>query len=130
MPETIKCTNPDCGATIDTKDMAIGGTVTCAKCGRENKVLAEFASAFDISTIKEPEEGQAIAHPARQTCPGCGALLGVRATICPKCGADIRTGAVGVQRVVAKKKNRTPLFVALGIVVLIVVVLVVILILR
>ncbi len=130
MPETIKCTNPDCGATIDTKGMAIGGTVTCPKCGRENKVLAEFASAFDISTIKEPEEGQAIAHPARQTCPKCGALLGVRATICPKCGADIRTGAVAVRRAVEKKRNLTPLFVGLGIVVLIVVVLVVILVFR
>ncbi len=130
MPETIKCTNPDCGATIDTKDMAIGETVTCAKCGRENQVLADFASAFDISTIKEPEEGQAIAHPARQTCPGCGALLGVRATICPECGADIRTGVVVVRKVAEKKRSHTPLFVGLGIVVLIVVILVVILVLR
>ncbi|MBA7662965.1 hypothetical protein ES703_70998 [subsurface metagenome] len=56
-------------------------------------------------------------------------MLGVRTTICPRCGADIRTGAVGVRKVVAKKRSHTPLFVGLGVVVLIVVVVVLILVL-
>lgn len=125
MPKTVTCSNPKCRTTINTEGREVGEMVECPKCGTPNQVLAEFGSAFDMSTIEEPEEGQEIFHPARQTCPNCGALLGVRAKRCPKCGADIRTGVVAEVVVEEKKRNLVPLFVGLGIVVLIVVLVVI-----
>ncbi len=124
MARTVTCSNPKCMTVINTEGKEVGETVECPKCGTPNTVLADFGSVFDISTIKEPEEGQKVFHPARQTCPNCGALLGVRATICPKCGADIRTGAVAAPVPVRKKKRSiVPLLVGLVVVAAIVVLL-------
>ncbi len=124
MAKTVTCSNPKCMTVINTEGKEVGEKVECPKCGTPNKVLADFGSVFDISTIKEPEEGQKVFHPARQTCPNCGALLGVRATICPKCRADIRTGAVAAPTPVRKKKRSiVPLLVGLVVVAAIVVLL-------
>ncbi len=116
MAVNVKCTNPECGAVFEVEHADVGQTVVCPECGRDVEIRAEFGAEFEISTIREPEEGDKVWHPARQQCPNCGAVLGVRDAFCPECGADIRTGAV-VQVGEAKRKfDFTPFLVGGGVV--------------
>lgn len=113
MPETIRCPNAQCMATIDVGDSQVGDLVKCPKCGTPAQVLFEFDSAFDVETIKPLSEGQRMHHPARQVCSNCGAILGVRAATCTNCKADVRTGAAVVRKAEEKKRSVLP-FVMLG----------------
>ena len=112
MSQTVTCSNPRCRTTINTEGKEVGQVVRCPKCGTENQVLAQFGSAFDLSGLTPPEGGNTVRHPARQVCENCGAVLGVRASICPKCHADVRTGAaivnVGNER---PRRNMKPLII-------------------
>lgn len=92
MPATVTCSNPRCRAAIPAAEKQVGDSVTCPKCGTENRILADFGTEFDISTIEAPQEGRGVHHPARLKCTACGALLGVRDAVCPNCGGDVRTG--------------------------------------
>jgi hypothetical protein len=103
---------------VDGRD--IGETVECVNCGTPNQVLAEFGSEFDISTIKPPENGEVMYHPARLTCSNCGAVLGVRDAYCPKCYADVRTGAA-VVRPPEQKRGLGVLWTVLGVIVVLIV---------
>ncbi|MFO7958408.1 MAG: hypothetical protein R6X33_15075 [Candidatus Brocadiia bacterium] len=82
----VKCPHPDCGALFQVGDEMMGDTVECPGCNRE----------VPVEPAEEPTEaaaGEGVQHhPARQQCTNCGAILGVRETFCPQCGADIRTG--------------------------------------
>ncbi len=128
MPRTMACTNLNCRATLNVEGREAGTKVKCPKCGAVNEVQMDLGAGFDISTITEPQEGQRIAHPARQTCPNCGALLGVRASICPQCGMDVRTGAAVELKV--EKKGKMPLMLGIvGVVVLVVIIAVLVLLL-
>jgi lysine biosynthesis protein LysW len=128
MAETTPCTNPECGASIDVRGREVGDVVQCPKCGTSTRVPMDLGPGFDISTIMEPREGPPLSHPARQQCPNCNALLGVRVKICPECGMDIRTGAAVVR--VARKESKAPLLLVIAgvaIVIAIVVLLVILL---
>jgi hypothetical protein len=107
MPDTMKCSDAACGATIDTSGKEIGDVVTCPKCGKENKVLADFGDAFDISGIMPADDEQA--HPARIKCTACGQLLGVRDAVCKNCGADVRSGVSQI-RITREDKAKRGLF--------------------
>ena len=92
MPIKIKCSNPECQGTFRVKDDLAGKKVECPKCGKPIQVPAKSKKKRH--------------HPARQECPNCGAILGVRETFCPQCGADIRTGEVSTGP--TKKKRKIP----------------------
>jgi len=109
MPDTITCSNEKCKATISTKGLPIGEKVTCPKCGTVNQVLATFGEEFDLETFEPPARQKVQHHPARLKCTVCGALLGVRDAVCPKCGADVRSG-VSVMRITAEEKKKRGLF--------------------
>ena len=73
-------------------------------------MLAEFSDDFEIETLTPRDAKAQMHHPARQVCTNCGAVLGVRAAICPKCHADIRTGqAVVTRQQVKTKKSSWPI---------------------
>ncbi len=93
MPATVTCSNPQCRAAIPAEGKEVGDSVTCPKCGAVNRVLADFGTEFDISTIETPDDAKPrVHHPARLKCTACGAILGVRDAVCPSCGGDVRTG--------------------------------------
>ncbi len=111
MSKTVTCSDTGCGAVIPAEGKEIGATVTCAKCGAATQVLADFGDEFKIEGFEAPAPAKAgdgnggrghIAHPARQQCSNCGAILGVRDAICPKCNRDVRTGTA-VEVVVEEK---------------------------
>ncbi|MFO8007667.1 MAG: hypothetical protein R6V05_08035, partial [Candidatus Brocadiia bacterium] len=108
MPIEVTCTNTKCGETFPVSEEMLGETVLCPRCARPILVEGQQEPLEGFSAGQQ-EEGRAgeepaleeqdvepseVYHPARQVCPACGAVLGVRVTYCPKCGADIRTGAV------------------------------------
>jgi hypothetical protein len=113
VPETISCSNSKCPMIIDVADMQIGDIVKCPACGVPSKVLAEFDNAFDVETVQPLPEGERMHHPARQVCPNCRAVLGVRAAICPNCKADVRTGAAVFRETDERVRNGLP-FIMLG----------------
>jgi len=117
MAANVKCTNPECGAVFQVERVEVGDTVVCPECGSEVEVREEFGDEFDTSTTEEPEEGGKVWHPARQQCPNCGAVLGVRAAFCPECGADIRTGAVAAVGEAKRKFDFTPFLIGGGVIV-------------
>jgi len=117
MATNVKCTNPECGAVFQVERVEAGDTVVCPECGSDVEVREEFGDEFDTSTTEEPEEGGKIWHPARQQCPNCGAVLGVRAAFCPECGADIRTGAVAAMGEAKRKFDFTPFLIGGGVIV-------------
>ena len=140
MPRTVTCSDAGCGVAIPVDGKEVGESVACPKCGTATQVLADFGDEFDIEgfeTAAPAEAGAAnangtgngdrdhIAHPARQQCPNCGAVLGVRDAICPKCNCDIRTGAA--VHVVEEEKTfpLVPVLIGAGVALVIVIVVVV-----
>lgn len=105
MPETIKCSNKECGTTINTEGVEIGETVECPKCGTPNQVLAQFGTEFQLDGLAPLKVGERISHPGRLVCTNCGAVLGVRDATCPSCGGDVRTGFTRM-RITADEKKR------------------------
>jgi len=106
MAKTVTCCNPKCRATIGAEGREVGARIRCPKCGTVNQVLADFGTAFDIPELQAAEKK--VVHPARQVCTNCGAVLGVRAAVCPKCGGDVRTGRT-VMRITKEEKQRAGL---------------------
>jgi hypothetical protein len=107
----VTCANPDCLQVFEVADRMANQTVPCPNCGTESHVPAGFEQK------QGAENGKAL-HPARQHCPSCGAVLGVRAAVCPKCGADIRTG--GLVQDTGRRRKRLdlgPILVGGGVVV-------------
>ncbi len=129
MPVEAQCPNAQCGMVLSLQDELAGKQVRCPQCGATIEVLLAGGQAAAKTPASEPEgtaeggAGQTMPpghHPARQVCSKCGAVLGVRAVFCPKCGADVRTGiAVGAKAGGAKKRNVVPLVIAgIGVIVL------------
>ncbi len=104
MPKVVTCSNANCRASIPAEGKPVGEVIKCPKCGTNNTVLAEFGDEFEIETIEAPK-AKPIHHPARQVCTNCGAVLGVRAVTCPKCGGDVRTGRT-IMKVTREEKER------------------------
>ncbi|MFW6189069.1 MAG: hypothetical protein ACOC7T_01440 [Planctomycetota bacterium] len=149
MPVELTCTNEDCGEQFQVGDEMLGEMVECPNCGEavlvestepEQAFPTEESLSLDAgfgteqggSDAGEPaeaeeEEEDLVWHPARQECPNCGAVLGVREATCPECGADIRTGAVSEGPAEAEKFNWAPLIIGGGIVVALVVLVVLVL---
>lgn len=129
MPVEAKCPNAQCGTVLSLQDELAGKQVRCPQCGATIEVPLAGGQATAKTPAPGPEgaaeeaAGQAMPpghHPARQVCHTCGAVLGVRAVFCPKCGTDVRTGvAVEAKAGGAKKRNPAPLVIAgLGVIVL------------
>jgi len=92
----VKCPHPDCGAVFQVGDEMKGETVECPGCNREVPV----GEGTESASAGQGEGTQGVVrHPARQQCPNCGAILGVREAFCPQCGMDIRTGEVAAPAV-------------------------------
>jgi hypothetical protein len=128
MERKVTCSNAACGTTFVVRDREVGDIVHCPKCSAECTVLAEFGADFDLEMVEAPPEpGKSLHHPARQICSNCGAVLGVRAAICPYCNSDVRTGKAVQRQVEAKKRNLAPVLIAAGVAVLVVVLAVVLL---
>lgn len=108
MPKTLTCSNSKCRAIMPAEGRQVGDIVRCPKCGTGNTVLADFGAEFEIETLETPKEAKPIHHPARQVCTNCGAVLGVRAVTCPKCGGDVRTGRT-IMRMTREEKERAGL---------------------
>lgn len=115
MTQEMTCSNAECQTVFTVEDKEVGDVVNCPKCDIQCTVLADFGADFDISTITPPEPGKSLHHPARQICTNCGAVLGVRAAICPYCRADIRTGAAIMHPVEEKKRNLRPVLIYAGV---------------
>ncbi len=112
MPIEVTCTNPECGETFPVGEDMLGETILCPRCARpvlvegEQKPLEVLRAAGqqaraegEASRAGQPgTEPSRVHHPARQVCPACGAILGVRVTYCPNCGTDIRTGGISQER--------------------------------
>jgi len=110
----VECSNPQCRAAFQVKDELAGKKVRCPRCGNviqvpESPAVAAPGLGPDMSAGAE-QEGVRF-HPARQQCPNCGAILGVRVKYCPKCGADIRTGGIRDEKA-EKHMNLGPLVAA------------------
>jgi hypothetical protein len=86
-----------------------GAVLKCPRCRQDVQVPqlevpAEGGADAPARAARAPAERKPaearpyIPHPARHQCPNCGILLGVRATVCPRCRADIRTGGVAQTR--------------------------------
>jgi hypothetical protein len=113
MPTNVTCSNAECGASFEVPDEQAGGIVLCPECGTAVQVSAAGGDELeDLDAASAPQH-----HPARQQCPNCGELLGVRDAICRHCGADIRTGAVAEAAVKRKKSKLVPVLVGGGIIV-------------
>lgn len=106
MAKSITCSNPKCRTAIRAEGREVGDRIPCPKCGTVNQVLADFGTAFEIPELHAA--GQKVSHPARLVCTNCGAVLGVRAAVCPKCGGDVRTGKT-IMRVTKEEKQRAGL---------------------
>jgi len=93
----VRCPNLACGRVFTVKDEAAGKKVRCSQCGMVFPVPTETTG---------PQKGSASSHyhPARRTCTNCGTVLSARATICPGCGGDVRTG-VTQMRITAEEKE-------------------------
>jgi len=117
MPIKVECPNPDCGASFNVKDELAGRRVKCPRCGSVVTVPVGEGelNLFDSSEgdAGQEQERRVPFHPARQQCPQCGAVLGVREKFCPKCGADIRTGVVRQSKAAHKRINWAP-FIGIG----------------
>jgi ribosomal protein L40E len=122
MERKVTCPNTACGAVFKVEGKEVGDVVNCPKCGGQCTVLAEFSAEFDLEVVEAPPEpGKSLHHPARQICSNCGAVLGVRAAICPYCNSDVRTGKAVQRQVEVKKRNMAPVLIAAGAAVLVVV---------
>jgi len=98
----VRCPNSDCGKGFKLRDSLAGKKVRCPGCGTVIKVP-------DRQAPPEPLHY----HPARQICTNCGAVLGVRAIICPQCGGDVRTG-ITQMRITPEEKEEAGLAKALS----------------
>ena len=128
MERKVTCLNAECGTAFKVRDKEVGDIVNCPKCDTQCTVLAEFGADFDIEVVKPPPEpGKSLHHPARQICSNCGAILGVRAAICPYCDADVRTGKAVQRQVQVQKRSTGPLLIAAGVAVLVAILAVVLL---
>ncbi len=120
-PIEVTCSNPDCGKKFQVGSEMAGELVECPSCGASVYVLEPDGSLgeLELEGAAKAEGGakEHIAHPARQQCPNCGAVLGVRDAFCPECGADIRTGAAVTATVERKKVNLAPFLIGGGILV-------------
>ena len=122
MERKLTCTNTACGTVFRVQGKEVGDVVTCPKCKTQCTVLAEFGADFDLEVVEAPPEpGKSLHHPARQICSNCGAVLGVRAAICPYCNSDVRTGKAVQRQAEVKKKNMLPVLIAAGVAVLVVI---------
>jgi len=98
----VRCPNLDCRKGFKLRDSLAGKKVKCPACGTVIKVP-------DRQATPEPLHY----HPARQICTNCGAVLGVRAVICPQCGGDVRTGITQL-RITPEEKEEAGLAKALS----------------
>ena len=118
MAQKVKCANPECGNVFEVEDGQRGQRVYCPKCGSPTQVPEAAAPAGEGPAGPKEEKPGVLSHPARQQCPNCGSVLGVRVAICPQCGADIRTGAaVKADEGKGKKFNLVPVVIGGSIVV-------------
>ena len=117
MARKVTCSDPQCGAIFEVDDGMAGQSVLCPKCGTSTEVPAGSADDREAVGSSAPGGGDVASHPARQQCPNCGTVLGVRDAFCPECGADMRTGVVVKVGARKRKRNLTPFFVGGGIVV-------------
>jgi len=123
MDHEVTCLNTACGTVFKVEGKEVGDIVNCPKCDTKCTVLAEFGADFDLEVVEAPPEpGKSLHHPARQICSNCGAVLGVRAAICPYCNSDVRTGKAVQRQVQAKKKSMAPVLIAVGVAVVVLVV--------
>jgi len=113
MPLKVTCENPNCGAVFEVPDEEAGTVVACPKCGEP----VEVPGGGETAEVQRSDGRKGVAHPARLRCPNCGALLGVRDAVCPKCGADVRTGAAMQVRKAKKRMPLVPIAIGGGIVV-------------
>ncbi len=120
MARKVVCPNPQCEVVFEVDDDMVGQTTYCPQCGSPCDVPAEAMAEAPPEAGQEAAEGQPIHHPARQQCPNCGTVLGVRAAICPECGADIRTGAAA-ELAEEKRRDLVPILIGAGILVALVV---------
>ncbi|NLW51126.1 MAG: hypothetical protein GXY85_09850 [Candidatus Brocadiaceae bacterium] len=121
MDRNVTCSAAGCGTTFTVQNKEVGDIVNCPKCGGQCTVLADFGADFDLEVIEAPPDpGKSLHHPARQICSHCGAILGVRAAICPHCGSDVRTGQAVQRQVQVEKKSKAPVLIASGVAVLVV----------
>ena len=122
MEREVTCSNTACGTVFKVEGKEVGDIVNCPKCDAQCTVLAEFGADFDLEVVEAPPEpGKSLHHPARQICSNCGAVLGVRAAICPYCNSDVRTGKAIQRQTEVKKRNLVPVLIAAGVAVVVVI---------
>ncbi len=135
MSKTVTCSDTGCGTAIPAEGKEVGATVTCPKCGAATQILADFGDEFEIEGFETAAPGKAgpsddgpghIAHPARQQCSNCGAILGVRDAICPKCNRDVRTGTAVEVVVEEKTFPLVPVLIGAGLALVIIIAVVII----
>lgn len=99
MPIEVTCGNPSCNASYVLVDDLAGCKFRCRNCQSVIQVpgTPRAAAVAEGAAVQPGDLGEmgekGVVHPSRQTCPHCGANLGVRAyKYCPKCDRNLVTG--------------------------------------
>ena len=119
MPIKVRC--KACEAVATVSDQAAGKVVKCKQCGERIRVPMPKGDRPAAKARPEPEEENIFGDPLasldlrnmedtkRRICPGCAKPVAMDATVCPKCGVEIATGALSErQRIRHERKGPPP----------------------
>ena len=120
MPIKVRC--KACETVVTVSDQAAGKVVKCKQCGERIRVpLPKGDRPAPKARPPQEEEEDVFGDPLagldlrsmedtkRRICPGCAKPVDLEATICPKCGVEIATGALSErQRIRHERKGPPP----------------------